>query len=451
MLRKSEIPNYPRFGFASSRAYEFLIELDICSFPVEPREIIKLFSNWYLVGYLELKYNEGVEDPLNLRKEKVEGKTVRPRGSNNYLIVYDEGVNQESRIRWTLAHEIGHIVLGHLDHFEATALNRRGLTQKEYGVLEVEAHWFAQELLAPRPIIILFRFGDSSDGIRLMCDISNEAAKKRFKFLKNDEYHKCQGKLIRNFYSHLTNKGYLAAVSETATRYLGSSVYPDFCKYCRICRHCNAFIDDEDHKFCHICGNTVPTVDTYSPMKSSDGVFYIGYDFKLKGRHYRKIQTAENRRVVFCPLCKNHKFSDEAQNCSICGTPLYNRCTQDGTLLDGSCRYCPDCGTEALFKEVYNMLPEPVNADSVPINLDDYIEYEYWNYIQMTIGYKEKDMDLYIALDGSLAYRDGVDFVVLVADKRDQELVNVGSDVIIRCLQNYGYVTIENVKCFNVS
>ena len=445
MLKKSAIPNSPRFSFATRRAYELLIEFNICSFPVDPREIIKLFSNWYLVGYHELKTNMDVEDPLNLSKEKAEGKTVKIRGSNNYLILYDEQVDQETRIRWTLAHEIGHIVLGHLVHFEATALNRRGLTQREYGVLEVEAHWFTAVLLAPKPIIELSRFCNSSDGIRLMCYISNEAAIKRYKQLMNKDYHILQGKLIRNFYSHLASKGYLDAVFETATRFYGSSIYPEFCKYCRICHHCNAYIEKEDQKFCHICGNSVPAVNNYSPLENSGGVSVI-----LKGQHYREIQTNNDKRVIFCPICKNHEFSEEAQHCPICDTPLYNRCTQDDTLLDGSCRYCPDCGSKALFNKVYDTLPEPASASHVLGELDDYIEYEYWDFIQMCIGNKEMDIGLYAALEGSSAYRDGADFVVLVANKRAQDLVNDGLDVILHCLQDHGHAAIVNVRCFSV-
>lgn len=455
MLRKSEIPDKPRFSLASSRAYELLIELDICSFPVEPRKIIKHFSNWFLTGYLELKHNTGDNDPLSLKKEQAEAKTVKIRNTDEYLIIYDEQVNNESRIRWTLAHEIGHIVLGHLDHFEFTALNRRGLSKKEYSVLEVEAHWFAAELLSPKPIMKRFSFGDSSDGISLICDISKEASKKRFTQIKYEDYGYFTNadKLLRNFYHHISSKGYLDAIFETASRYQGTHIYPDLCKYCRVCSNCNAFIDEEDEKFCHICGAAIPDIYCYSPIKFQKGTFHIGWDFMLKGKYYRDIETNDNKRLVFCPICKNHEFSDEAQHCRICGTPLFNRCKKEDKILDASYRHCPDCGSETEYKELYNSLPQKANLDSfidLPIDLDDYIEYEYWDFLQMVIGYWEKNIDLFIALANSSAFRDGTDFVILVNNKMELDIVNAGRDVISNSLQKYGNAVIEKVRCYSV-
>ena len=186
--RKKKLPTKPRFTYVRQRAYELLVELGIDRFPVDPRQIIGCFSKWYLLGWFELKLNTGIEDPYSLDRDGAEAKTQTIRGSGEYVIVYDERVDSAQRIRWTIAHEIGHIVLGHLVHFEATSVARGGLTQDEYGILEVEAHLFAAELLAPQTIIGRFDFKDNPQGISLICDISRDAAMKRLEQIRKPSY-----------------------------------------------------------------------------------------------------------------------------------------------------------------------------------------------------------------------------------------------------------------------
>ena len=56
------------------------------------------------------------------------------------------------RIRWTLAHEIGHIYIGHLEVIEGAEIaynEQRGF----YDQFESEADYFAWNLLAPLPIL----------------------------------------------------------------------------------------------------------------------------------------------------------------------------------------------------------------------------------------------------------------------------------------------------------
>ena len=75
----------------------------------------------------------------------------------------------------------------------------------------------------------------------------------------------------------------------------------------------------------------------------------------------------ENLRVTECPRCKNEQFSQEADFCRICGTPLYNLCDgkeiydYQGNYQDteyhknyGNARFCEKCGKETrFFKEKF--------------------------------------------------------------------------------------------------
>lgn len=108
-----------------------------------------------------------------------EGYTICRNGI--YIVLYDSGFLFEERLNWTLAHEVGHIYLNH---------NKDG--NKE----EVEAHWFAAELLAPELIIRKIsnyrnNVGKELDAfdIREIFHISYEAAIKRVNSLNRKHFY----------------------------------------------------------------------------------------------------------------------------------------------------------------------------------------------------------------------------------------------------------------------
>ena len=136
-------------------AYKFLLECGYTRFPISPYDILDELKDYVVcLPWSTAKKVMKSEDPFHLRQLKAEGRTIRMRGTGMYYIVYDDvTVNSPDRISWTIMHEIGHIILGHLVEFSETALNRGGMTSKQYGVLEVEAHYFAAEFLMPTAIL----------------------------------------------------------------------------------------------------------------------------------------------------------------------------------------------------------------------------------------------------------------------------------------------------------
>ena len=91
------------------------------------------------------------------------------------------------RIRWTLAHEIGHIYIGHLEVIEGAEIaynEQRGF----YDQFESEADYFAWNLLAPLPILREMGIRSASE-IKATYGLSNQAAALQF-----DRYTKwCRG------------------------------------------------------------------------------------------------------------------------------------------------------------------------------------------------------------------------------------------------------------------
>ena len=137
------IPRTPRRWRAIRVARHFMQRSRTSSLPVDPFKYYDMFG-WGRFSLSESEKLYGKNDPLKLRDNKCDAVTLW--NGSNYITIYDESKPPE-RIRWTLAHEIGHIVLGHFE-FENTSFFE-GITSEEYKTLETEANYFAKELLAP--------------------------------------------------------------------------------------------------------------------------------------------------------------------------------------------------------------------------------------------------------------------------------------------------------------
>lgn len=114
--------------------------------------------------------------------EGIEGFTVirqRTSAPSQYLLVYRDDISFE-RLRWTLAHEIGHIVLGHL-------LRPRD-SQRE-AVFEEEANYFAKELLMPLPVLAMIGARSVAD-ISRVCGVSYEAAQIRARDFERYDWYR---------------------------------------------------------------------------------------------------------------------------------------------------------------------------------------------------------------------------------------------------------------------
>lgn len=84
-----------------------------------------------------------------------------------YIVLYNEKYQSIEHLNWTLAHEIGHVYLGH---------------KRDEKIEEIEAHYFAAQLLMPEYTIFQMKNkykGISSNDIYMLFNVSYPAAKKR--------------------------------------------------------------------------------------------------------------------------------------------------------------------------------------------------------------------------------------------------------------------------------
>lgn len=163
--------NYENYKIARDRAWKILIRYNVNSLPVDVFNICKksgVLIYDYIDGY-DLISRLGLE-----RYTKYDGFTVRLE--NRYIIFYNNFVTPFGRIRFTLAHEIGHIALKHLKK-DAAALNKGGETPPNNP--EMQANIFAARLLAPA--CVLHEIGvKSAEQLQSATKISLTAAKIRF-------------------------------------------------------------------------------------------------------------------------------------------------------------------------------------------------------------------------------------------------------------------------------
>ncbi len=131
-------------------------DVSISSLPVDLSAIFDYYK-WCYRGF-----DEAAEEGLTIDTSK-DGYTLGKSkdGQWLYTVVFNhEFISQ--RIRWTLAHEIGHIVLGHIKSGKSGAIENE------------EAQYFAEQLLSP--IAVVAKLGaQSGEDIMQMCNISNEA------------------------------------------------------------------------------------------------------------------------------------------------------------------------------------------------------------------------------------------------------------------------------------
>ncbi len=101
--------NYERYKKSRNAAWQILIDLKIDTVPIRVfyiLEQLKIRSIEY-EDNLEFIKSFGFEELIN----RTDGFTIK---INNQFIICFNGKMAKQRMRFTLAHELGHIILGHI-------------------------------------------------------------------------------------------------------------------------------------------------------------------------------------------------------------------------------------------------------------------------------------------------------------------------------------------------
>ncbi|HEY8390664.1 MAG TPA: ImmA/IrrE family metallo-endopeptidase, partial [Clostridia bacterium] len=267
--RKKIIPKKPRKERSKILALEYLIYKNINYLPINLEAFDYVFENyeWLVYKYEDAKLIMQVEDPFNIKKRNALARTLHERGSNVFVTVFIEDKQFPKRNYYTLAHELGHIVLGHFFEFEKTSLLRSGLLDEEYAVLEREAEIFAAELLMPMPVLKGLKIKSYEDIVNV-CKVTKTSAQ-----IRMEEFQKFR----------LTNRMFIPYIE--VKKQFHDFIYKRYCPNCRYYCISNKFV------YCPICGQKLQWGD--GTMKYNDG-----YELDEKGK------------VLKCPICGNEEVGE---------------------------------------------------------------------------------------------------------------------------------------------
>ena len=148
-------------------AWELLLQSGISSLPVKPALIAKR-HDIYVYTYPQYAHATGRSLLDIASRYGTDGFTQHIHGC--YAIFYN-ATNPIPRIRWTLAHELGHIYLGHLTGDKPLGTEK----EREKAQADVEADQFAASLLCP-DIIVHLCGASSVQELRKLTDLSDQAA-----------------------------------------------------------------------------------------------------------------------------------------------------------------------------------------------------------------------------------------------------------------------------------
>lgn len=155
-MMTSSLQVKPNYGLAQSVAYETVRTCNQKKLPLSIKKLIRSIPNLHIQKYSKFaeKRKLSLEETYEILDSE-EG-CLWMRNDGQYIILYNDAVDNNGRIRFTLAHELGHYLLKHNEKSKKTSLARYSLTNEEYDVFEKEANYFAKRLLAPIPLIDLY-------------------------------------------------------------------------------------------------------------------------------------------------------------------------------------------------------------------------------------------------------------------------------------------------------
>jgi len=128
--------------------FQIYSSLCLSQYPIEPKNIVRYVTNCRYMSYEKLAEVSGcgVRDVIRSCRS-ADGCTQFDRRNGRYLVLINEAGRSNERIRWTCAHELGHIAAGHFLDPDFAEQGRRRDEREE------EADYFAASFLCPFPAI----------------------------------------------------------------------------------------------------------------------------------------------------------------------------------------------------------------------------------------------------------------------------------------------------------
>jgi Zn-dependent peptidase ImmA (M78 family) len=158
---------------------KFYFDNGITKLPLDPVAIMDSY-NWRHMTYEQIAKRNGLSIFDVVKVYGTSDATTIYNGKS-YTICYNTNRGPQSRILFSIFHEIGHILLNHFTEFDVTTISKdetKELDSKLYNVLEAEASYFSANVLAP-DLVLLSANIDSVEKVMRFCGLSREASENR--------------------------------------------------------------------------------------------------------------------------------------------------------------------------------------------------------------------------------------------------------------------------------
>ncbi len=339
---------------------ELLRDTGVAFFPLDIEQLFGSFRRQVsLKPYSSCK--ESSFDPLTLSKD---GFCTRfqdlltdfgtgPVNRNKWMIYYNDE-SLDARYRFTIMHEMGHVLLGHHQLLNMDTL-KGAEDDPEYRAADTQADQFCINALAPAPAVyrLLKEHGFScSAKTGGTWKLTNTQAP----FLRNLGKEPDAGQLV------MTSFG----LSQAAARRRLSELRDELEIWKGLDPELYKQIEGIAHRagwYCWVCHTRRRTTSPYCPGCGN------GWDYEYKdyGRLSRPVMgLRENGQFAFCSVCGNTEYTEDAAYCPVCGAPVINECENayhtDGDFVRSGmlvirgthrCRptdiYCGTCGVLTAF------------------------------------------------------------------------------------------------------
>lgn len=162
---------YSNYKTARDKAWKILIDCEVDKLPVSTAALCEHYG-WVLADYQEGK---AAIDLLGLSSltERTDGFCTV---TDHFTYIFYNSSLPVGRQRFTVAHEIGHLALGHVGQGRVTTINREPNSKDSQE--ETQANQFAARLLAPA--CVLHELGATTpEVIQQVCGLSRQAAEFR--------------------------------------------------------------------------------------------------------------------------------------------------------------------------------------------------------------------------------------------------------------------------------
>ncbi len=131
---------------------------------VDPLAIVTIQNSNFLFIFLSITMNK-----TEISKK---GDGFSLKFEEQYYIIFNDYVNNLGRIRFTIAHEVGHILLGHV---ESITFYRNSEIDSNTNEEEAQANIFARDLLMPAAVLSALHVHSPKE-IATLCNISMQSA-----------------------------------------------------------------------------------------------------------------------------------------------------------------------------------------------------------------------------------------------------------------------------------